>query len=79
MRLLHEWEIEALLTLVNKQTNEEYDDFEEKEIVAINENLRKNVKYYINNYITFMPQIDPKSIYINLRIKDNLIETITGI
>ena len=72
MRLLHSWEVKDLINLVERKLPSLHEDLDDEQIIATHENLRKNLKYYTSNFITFNPVHEPRSIYINLRIRDNL-------
>lgn len=79
MRLFHQWEVEDLISLVNQEIKPINEELNDAQITVAHENLRKNVHYYMNNYITFMPRDKPRSVYINLRLEnDNVIDTLTG-
>lgn len=71
MRLLHSWEVETLLSLANKPSKPLNEKLTDEEIVSVHVNLRKNIQYYMNNFITFNPLSHPKSVYINLRLDDS--------
>ena len=67
MRLLYEYEIVALDSLVKREIVKTNDDFIEDDDLQIHEHLRKNLEFYINNYMITMPSKSPRSAYINLR------------
>lgn len=78
MRVFHTFEIDNIenLAQIKPYSN---DDFTADEIVAINENLRKNISFYLNNFVIFMPEKEPKSAYINLRLDNRpVLEVLKG-
>lgn len=79
MRLLFRWEIEELLYLVNDKNSSINDYLTDKEIIAVNEGLRKNIVFYLNNFVQFMPKNEPRSVYVNIRIQEDLIKQLQGI
>ena len=81
MRTLNEDELAKLDKIVQR---ENYPDI--KEILASFENiklyhsLRKHIYFYLNNYWTTLPNVNPKCFYINLRIhENNTVQLIRGI
>ena len=68
MRLFHQWEIEKLLKISNRKNISLEDNLSYDEIEIVHTNLRKNVQFYLNNYITLMPANLPRSVYVNIRI-----------
>ena len=68
MRLFHQWELENLLTINSHKTESLEENLDYDEIEIVHTNLRKNVEFYLNNYITFMPADLPRSVYVNIRI-----------
>ena len=78
MRLLFSWEIEKLLFLIDDKNLPINNHLTDKEIIAVNDGLRKNIVFYLNNFVQFMPKKEPRSVYVNLRIKDDLMKQIQG-
>ena len=79
MRFFHKFERESLLKLVERENTSLEDELDITQIKAAHENLRKNVIFYFNNSIQFMPSDSPKSVYINLRLeKENVIDIVQG-
>lgn len=78
MRYLHKWEIEDLLSLTSKESEPLSNVLSDNEITTVHESLRKNIIYYLNNFITFIPKMEPKSVYVNLRIQKSIPETLAG-
>ena len=77
MRLFHQWELENLLTIINDKTVAVDDDLRYDEIEIVHKNLRKNVEFYLNNYITLMPNVSPRSVYLNIRIGNRKVTDVT--
>lgn len=71
MRLLFEYETEALHALVERKTDDKEDDLLNSEDINAHDHLRKNLGFYLNNYLMLMPNKDPRSFYINLRVNGN--------
>ncbi len=67
MRLLYEYEIFALDELVKREIEQTTEDLIEDDNLQIHEHLRKNLTYYLNNYMIARPSKSPRSIYINLK------------
>jgi len=67
MREFRDYETRDIFNFVNSPM-EDLSDLNSDQINIINENLRKNVMYYLSNFSVFLPTKNPQSVYINIRI-----------
>ena len=68
MRDFREYEIHDIFNFVNKPMADLSAELNADQISIINQNLRKNIMYYLSNFSIFLPTKNPQSVYINIRI-----------
>lgn len=78
MRTFRDFEVQDIFNFVNQPMVDIDTELNTDQVEIINKNLRKNIMFYLSNFVIFMPTKNPESVYLNIRLGEKPIHELAN-